>query len=75
MLCKSIYDLVGFIKFYGWDICERGHEIWIWGFRGVLSLLRVVKMIRGRVRDVLGLGKWMASGLQLMRVGEGGDIC
>ncbi len=38
-------------------------------------MLRVVKMIRGRVRDGLGLGKWMASGLQLMRVGEGGDIC
>ena len=43
-------------------------------FRGVLSLLRVAKMIRGRVRDGLGLGKWMASGLQSMRVGEGGDI-
>ena len=57
------------------DICERGHEIQIWGFRGVLSLLRVVKMIREWVRDGLGLGKWMASGLQLMRVGEEGDIC
>ena len=57
------------------DICERGHEIRIWGFRGVLSLLRVVKMIRGWVRDGLGLGKWMASGLQLIRVGEEGDIC
>ena len=38
-------------------------------------MLRVVKMIRGRVRDGLGLGKWMESGLQLMRVGEGVDIC
>ena len=41
----------------------------------VLSLLRDVKMIRGWVRDGLGLGKWIASGLQLMRVGEEGDIC
>ena len=56
------------------DICERGHEIRIWGLRGCLSLLKVVKMIRGRVRDGLGLGKWMASVLQSMRVGEGGDI-
>ena len=45
------------------------------GLGGVLSLLRVVKMIREWVRDGLGLGKWMASGLQLMRVGEEGDIC
>ena len=28
--------------------------------RRVLSLLRIVKMIRGWVRDGLGLGKWMA---------------
>ena len=38
-------------------------------------MLRVVKMIREWVRDGLGLGKWIASGLQLMRVGEGEDIC
>ena len=38
-------------------------------------MLRVVKMIRGRVRDGLGLGKWIKSGLQLIRVGEEGDIC
>ena len=42
------------------DICERGHEIRIWWIRRVLCLLRVVKMIRGRVRDGLGLGKWIA---------------
>ena len=42
------------------DICGRDHEIQIWWIRRVLSLLRVVKMIRGRVRDGLGLGKWIA---------------
>ena len=46
------------------DICERGHEIRIWGVWGVLSLLRVVKMIRERVKDGLGSRqvdcKWIA---------------
>ena len=46
------------------DISKRGHEIRIWGLRGCLSLLKVVKMIRGWLRNGLGSrqvdGKWIA---------------
>ena len=46
---------MGFIKIYGWDIFEGGEIFDLGWVKKVLSLFRIVQMIRSWIRDGLGL--------------------
>ena len=46
MICKSIEGFVGLIKIYGWGYFEGDKIVDFGWFSKVLSLLKVVHMIR-----------------------------
>ena len=57
---ESVRDICGFIKFMVGIFLRELRYFDLGWIRKVLSLLRIVQMIRGWIRIRLGIGKWMA---------------